>query len=180
MAAVLPSVPGKGFTRDLLVQHIPWSSQIGHEHTTFVCSSSVSTGLAGDLCGHQHMDLGTQVPAWPQWHTASANSLQHFGRMSPISHLYFGFFIHKYTAGAETSMETCSQQGHGDSCKPQRGRKRAPQELICVDGLPGSGEWNTGGSRQCQWLRYELPLTRKSEEFKKPKLFSTLSATKLI
>lgn len=150
MAAVLPLLPGKGFMRDLWCRTSLGAPRLAMKTQHF---------SPAHLWAHSQEHRAGRGHEWPfsTWiwgHSSlpgpSDTQLQQipysiWWRMSTISYLYFGgFFLNKYTARAEIPKETrqvCSQQRDGDSHEPQRGSKRAPQELICVDELPGRVEY---------------------------------------
>lgn len=181
MAAVLPLVAGKGFMRDPLVQHIPWSSQPGHEHSTFLSSSPASTGLAGDTHGHLAHGCGDTgpclapvTPSFSQLLTARGGERAP-SRTGTLALLFVNILL-ELKPPWRPAPGRPAHSTDGDSQEPQTGRERAPQELICVDELPVKG--NASGSGMSFLSE---PLTRKSEEIKKTQtVLFTLPATKLI
>lgn len=87
MAAMFPLVPGKSFTRDHLTQHIPLSSQIGHEGAVFLSDPFVNTewraqGWQVECNCHLALrpgDIALQrayILVWLKWERHSANCLQ--------------------------------------------------------------------------------------------------------
>lgn len=186
MAAVLPLVPGKGFMRDPLVQHIPWSSHTGHEHSTFLPSSPVSTGLAGDTHGHLAHGCGDTGPCLAPVTPRFSQLLTGRGgerapsRTGTLALLFVNILL-ELKPPWRPAPDRPAHSRDEDSQEPQIGRERAPQELICVDELPVKGDWNTGNASGSGMSFLSEPLARKSEEFKKTQtVLFTLPATKLI